>query len=188
MSNISSRICLHFMSPSVVCWQASEAGEGAGREGKSYQQWRMITLAGSFEYWSMWSLFSHVRLFATPWTGAHQAPLSMGFSRQEYWSGLPCSPSGDPPNPGTEPTSLIKSPALGGGFFTKSTTWGVFWDCVCMLNPSSRVWLCVTLWTVALQAPLSKGLSRQEYWSGLPFPSPEYLAPNVMLTILFSPK
>ena len=122
------------------------------------------------------------------WTVVCQGPLSMGFSRQEYWSGLPCSPSGDPPNPGTEPTSLIKSPALGGGFFTNSTTWGVFWDCVCMLNPSSRVWLCVTLWTVALQAPLSKGLSRQEYWSGLPFPSPEDLAPNVMLTILFSPK
>ena len=51
-----------------------------------------------------WSL-SHVRLFATPWTVAHQAPLSMGFSRQEYWSGLPCPP-GDFPDPGIEPTSL----------------------------------------------------------------------------------
>ena len=38
----------------------------------------------------MLSRFSHVQLFATPWTAAHQAPLSMGFSRQEYWSGLPC--------------------------------------------------------------------------------------------------
>ena len=46
----------------------------------------------------------------------------MGFSRQEYWSGLPYSPPGDPPNPGIEPTSL-ESPALAGGFFTTSTTW-----------------------------------------------------------------
>ena len=49
--------------------------------------------------------FSHVRLCATLWTAAHQAPLSMGFSRQEYWSGLPCPP-GDLPNPGIEPVSL----------------------------------------------------------------------------------
>ena len=48
-------------------------------------------------------------LFATLWTIAHQAPLSMGFSRQEYWSGLPCSPPGDLPNPGIEPTSLISA-------------------------------------------------------------------------------
>ena len=41
----------------------------------------------------------------TPWTVAGQAPLSMGFSRQEYWSGLPCPPPGDLPNPGTEPRS-----------------------------------------------------------------------------------
>ena len=57
------------------------------------------------------------RLFATPWTVACQAPLFMGFSRQEYWSGLPCPPPGDPPNPGIRPRSLI-SPALAGGFFT----------------------------------------------------------------------
>ena len=68
------------------------------------------------------SHFSPVRLFATPWTVACQAPLSMGFSRQEYWSGLPCPPPGDPPNPGMERMSL-KSPALVGGFFTTSATW-----------------------------------------------------------------
>ena len=49
-------------------------------------------------------------------------PLSMGFSRQEYWSGLPCPPPGDLPNPGIKPESLI-SPALAAGFFTTSTTW-----------------------------------------------------------------
>ena len=67
-------------------------------------------------------LLSHVQLLATPWTVAHQAPLSMGFSRQEYRSGLPFPSPGDLPDPGIEPTSLI-SPALGGGFFTTSTTW-----------------------------------------------------------------
>ena len=53
-------------------------------------------------------------LFATPWTAAHQAPLSMGFSRQEYWSGPPLPSSGDPPHPEVEPSAL----ALAGRFFT----------------------------------------------------------------------
>ena len=56
------------------------------------------------------------------WTLAHQALLSMGFSRQEYWSGLLCTPLGDLPNPGIELASLM-SPALAGGFFTTSATW-----------------------------------------------------------------
>ena len=56
-------------------------------------------------------------VFATPWTVARQAPLSMGFPRQEYWSGLPLPPPGDLPNPGIEPTSSV-SLALAGGFFT----------------------------------------------------------------------
>ena len=51
-------------------------------------------------------LLSHVQLFETPWTVAHQAPLSMGFSRQESWSGLPCPPSGDLLDPGNEPHLL----------------------------------------------------------------------------------
>ena len=59
-------------------------------------------------------MLSHVQLFVTLWTVAHQAPLSVGFSRQEYWSGLPFPPAGDIPDPGTKPTS----PALVGGFFT----------------------------------------------------------------------
>ena len=54
---------------------------------------------------------SCVQLFATLWTAACQTPLSMGFSRQEYWSGLPCRPPGNLPNPGIKPVSLI-SPAL----------------------------------------------------------------------------
>ena len=67
-------------------------------------------------------IFSCVQLFGTPWTMAHQAPLSMGFSRQEYWSGLPCAPPKDLPDPGIKPAYLM-SPALTGRFFTTSTTW-----------------------------------------------------------------
>ena len=63
------------------------------------------------------SIFCRIRLFVTPWTVAHQAPLSMGLCRQECWSGLPCPPPGEIPNPGTKPRSLL-SPELGGGFFT----------------------------------------------------------------------
>ena len=51
------------------------------------------------------SRFSHVRLCVTPWIAAHQAPLSMEFSRQEYWSGLSFPSPGDPPDPGIEPSS-----------------------------------------------------------------------------------
>ena len=58
-------------------------------------------------------MLSCVLLFATPWTVAHQTPLSMGFSRQEYWSGLPCPPPGDLPYPGIKPASLM-SPTLAG--------------------------------------------------------------------------
>ena len=69
----------------------------------------------------MLSQFSCVQLFVTPWTVAHQAPLSMEFSRQEYWSGLPCPPPGNVPDPTIEPTFLM-SPALAGGFFNTSAT------------------------------------------------------------------
>ena len=70
----------------------------------------------------MVSCFSRVRLFVTLWTAARQASLSMGFSRQEYWSGLPCPPPGGLPNPGTEFPSLLFV-AWTGRFFTSSTTW-----------------------------------------------------------------
>ena len=71
---------------------------------------------------SVLSLFSHVHLCATLWTVACQAPLSMGCSRQEYWSGLPCPPPGDLHNPEIKPSSLV-SPALAGVFFTTSAAW-----------------------------------------------------------------
>ena len=61
--------------------------------------------------------FSRVQLFVIPWIITHQVPLSMGFCRQEYWSGLPCSPSGVLPDPRNEPT-ISEFPELAGGFFT----------------------------------------------------------------------
>ena len=70
----------------------------------------------------MLSHFSHFQPFVTPWTVARQASLSMGFSRQEHWSRLPCPPSRDLPDPGIKPTSLT-SPALAAGLFTTITTW-----------------------------------------------------------------
>ena len=65
-------------------------------------------------YECVFSSLSRVRLFVTPWAVARQAPLSVGFSRQEHWSGLPCPPPGNLPHPGIKPTS----PAMAGGFFT----------------------------------------------------------------------
>ena len=65
---------------------------------------------------------SHVQLSVTLQTVARQGPLSMGFSRQNYRSGLPCPPPGDLPGPGVKPVSLM-SPALAGGFFTTSAMW-----------------------------------------------------------------
>ena len=59
----------------------------------------------------MLSRFNRIWLFVTLWTVAHQAPLSMGFSSQEYWTGLPCPPPKDRPNPGIEPASPV-TPAL----------------------------------------------------------------------------
>ena len=82
----------------------------------------------------------------TPWTVACQTLLSMGFSRQEYWSGLPFPFPGDLPDPGIEPGS----PALK-----------------LKVKSLNRVQLFVTPWTVTYQAPPSMSFSRQEYWSGL---------------------
>ena len=70
----------------------------------------------------MLSYFSCVQLFATLWTVAGLAPLSMGFSQPEYWNGLPCPLPKDLLDPGIEPASL-RSPALVDGSSTTSATW-----------------------------------------------------------------
>ena len=80
----------------------------------------------------------------TLWTVGCQAPLSMEFSRQEYWSGLPCPPLGDLPDPGIEPTS----PALAGRFFTTSATWEALHRChykEAFPTVLSKVWVCPTI-------------------------------------------
>ena len=77
----------------------------------------------------MVSSLSHVRLFVTPWMVACQAPLSVEFSRQEYWSGLPFRPPGDLPDPEIEPTS----PTLTGRFFSTEAPGkpGLVWPLLC---------------------------------------------------------
>ena len=84
----------------------------------------------------MLSRFSHVQLFLMLWTVACQALLSRGFSRQEYWNGLPFATPGDLPNPGIEPVSL-SFPSLTGRFFTSSATWEALlssiWLYLCLL-------------------------------------------------------
>ena len=123
--------------------------------------------------WVKWvKSLSRVRLFATPWTVAHQAPPSMGFSRQEHWSGLPFPSSGDLPNPGIKPWSAtlqansLQSELPGKPQFHMWKMLVSEW-----VKSLSCVGLFATPWTVAYKAPLSMKFSRQEYWSGLPFPS-----------------
>ena len=70
----------------------------------------------------MLNRFSCAWFFVSLWTVTHKASLSIGFSKQEYWSGLPCPPLGNIPDSGIKPSSLM-SPALAGRFFTTSTTW-----------------------------------------------------------------
>ena len=67
-------------------------------------------------------MLRHVRFFVTPWAIVHQAPHSTGFSRQEYWSGLPFHTPGDLPNSGSE-TVFLASPALAGKFLIISATY-----------------------------------------------------------------
>jgi len=145
----------------------------------------------SFPWLMMWlhacvlSCFSRVWLFATPWTVAHQAPLSMRFSRQEYWSGLPFPPPENLPDPGIKPTSPA-APALQADSLPLSHQGSpLMW-----LHPGKPIlsWNCQKpkmhlihltygtpalnpAWAVACQAPLSMGFYRQEYWSVLSFPS-----------------
>ena len=86
-----------------------------------------------------------------PWTVTHQAPLSMGFSRQEYWSGLPFPSPGDLPNPRIK----LKSPLLPGRFFTTEPP--IYYLVVQSLI---HVWLFATPWTAACQASLSITISQ----------------------------
>ena len=94
------------------------AGRLAGHQWTTREAPDVIENQLSFSVECYGQMLNHVQLFVIPWTIAHQAPLSMGFSRQEYWSGLPFPLPGDLPNSGIKPASLTS--ALAGKFFT---TW-----------------------------------------------------------------
>ena len=89
--------------------QRSHKKPGAIPKDKKLKRARLLS-SGS-HVCALLSCFSCVHLFVTPWTETHQAPLSVGFSRQKYWSGLACPPPGDLPNQGFKPASLT-FPAL----------------------------------------------------------------------------
>ena len=108
----------------------------------------------------MLSCFSYIRLFQTICTIALQAPLSMGFSRQESWSGLLCPPPGDLPDPGIKPVSCVS--CLASRHFTTEPLGKPchrFLLLLPLLSRFSRVRLCATLETAAHQALLSLGFS-----------------------------
>ena len=85
-------------------------------------EWVAISFSNAWKWKVKVKSFSHVWPLGTPWTAAYQAPPSMGFSRQEYWSGVPFLAPGGLPNPGIEPESLA-SPPLAGRFFATGATW-----------------------------------------------------------------
>ena len=101
----------------------------------------------------------------------------MGFSRQEYWSGLPCPPPGDLPDPGMKPVCLLSS-VLAGRIFTIVPTGKPYTTMtkIAMRFSSVQLLSCVqlfaTLLTVVCQFPLSMGFSRQKYWGGVLCPPP----------------
>ena len=92
----------------------------------------------------MLSHFSHVQLFATVWTIAGQAPLSIRLSRQEHWNGLLCPPPGELPNSGIKLASFT-SPTLAGMFFTTNATWEALSSNITYINKSTLYFLLLLL-------------------------------------------
>ena len=92
-------------------------------------------------------LLSHVQLFATPWTVAHQAPLSMGFSRQQYWSGLPLPSPRDLSDPGIKPGSpALQADALPSEPSGTPSTCKVWWQRTPLWNQRNMVQSLTLLW------------------------------------------
>ena len=89
--------------------------------------WSRGDLYNAIQHTAQTQSLSRVQLFAAPWTVAHQPPLAMEFSRQEYWSGLPFPSLGDIPDPGIEPTCAAP-PVLAGKFFTTTEPPGKSFD------------------------------------------------------------
>ena len=150
-------------------------------------EWVAISFSNAWKWKVKVKSLSRVRLLATPWTAAYQAPPSMGFSRQEYWSGVPLpSPltclcyakslqsrptlcdSRDGSPPGSPVPGILQARTLEWVAISFSNAWK--WKGI--VKSLSCVRLLATPWTAAYQAPPSMGFSRQEYWSGVPLPSP----------------
>ena len=106
-------------------------------------------------------IFFHPMDCSQPGSSVH------GISRQEHWSGWPFPSPGDLPDPGITPAS----PAVAGGSFTTEPPGKPLPNVVAVYS-LGHVWLFATPGTVACQTPLSMGFPRQEYWTGLPYPSP----------------
>ena len=128
-------------------------------------EWVVISFSNAWKWKVKVKLLSRVWLLATPWTAAYQAPPSMGFSGQQYWSGVPLpSPSWD----------------------TREAQKWLSWD-----GHATSLQSCLTLCNPVDYSPpgssLSMEFSRQEYWSGWPFPSPGDLPnPGIKLRSLAS--
>ena len=143
----------------------------------------------TYTYMKKWKPHGNVWLFVIPWSVACPAPMSMEFSRQEHWIGLPFPSLGDLPNRGIEPGSpalqadSLPIEPLGKPSFhhipmssLKHLVYTLmfffffsFGRGACVLSHFSRVWLFAKPWTIAHLAALCMGCSRQEYWSGLPW-------------------
>ena len=125
--------------------------------------WRQAFGTQCFCLPDMWfymlNCFSRVWFFGIPWAVAHQAPLSMGFSRQEHWSGLPFPSPGNLPNPGIKPASL-RAPALAGEFSTTRATW--------VADESGRSELCIPSsceeYTLLSFFPVELSFTHEECW------------------------
>ena len=144
-------------------------------------EWVAIFFSSVWKWKVKVKWLSHVQLFVIPWTVAYQAPPSMGFPRQEYWSGLQLpSPKYDH----AAATSLQSCPTLrnprdgspsgspnSGILQARTLEWVAIsfsnvWKWEMKVKSLSRVRLLATPWTAAYQAPPSMGFSRLEYWSG----------------------
>ena len=126
-------------------------------------------------FFPLLSHFSHVQLCVTPWTIARQAPLSMGSSREEYWSGLPCPPPGDLTNPGAEPSSLL-SPVLADRLPVRGHKWpGWPWrDCPSQVQITARDGKYLTLEHI-FQTQTNQFRTQLLYWAVILSHSPPSL-------------